>query len=178
MKSLFVISCFVALNLAIHAPVVAVNPYAVPCRRGRKTSWKNVSVSSSGSTELKHASGGSSLTSNKKVENLLMDDKARGKTVNHYKKVEKSRMIGDDVTSLETNGNSEIDVGSPALLRRSRRSRRQHHHHGLNWGYGGYGGYAGYAGHSHYGGYRSGYGRTHAAVLPQVGSNVWLGDSE
>ena len=147
-----------ALGIAVES-----HAYGVPCKRpSGDNSWNNVSVSSSGSTELKKATGGASLTSNKKVENLLMNDKRRGKSINHYRKAEKSRMIGEDVSSLETNGNAEIDIGSPALLKRSRRRRR---HHGGCWGrpWGGrrshnHWGGQGYV-HSHWGPY--GYERPH-----------------
>ena len=148
-----ILALLVASTLSIH---LSQGPYAAPCRRrpsrrSSDNSWDNISVSSSGATELKNATGGASLTSNKKVENLLMNDKARGKSVNHYRKSEKSRMIGETVSSLETNGNAEIDIGSPSLLKRSRRrrSRRRCGCWGRPWGYKRDNWGQGHWGHSH-----------------------------
>ena len=86
-----------------------------------------MAVQSSGTTAMKRGSGGTALTSNKRTEHLLISGKRS--SVSHLKKKNKTRIIGEDVTSIDTSGNAEINTGSAALLKRNRRGRHHHGHH-------------------------------------------------
>ena len=160
-----------------------------PKRCKKKGKWGNISVSSSGTSSLKNATDGGSYTSNQNVDNLLMTNAHTGTTVNHHKKRENSRLIGGDVTSIETSGNNEIDIGGAALLKKAGRGRRHKHRHGRHyhrpcyypgptygpWGYGGYGG--AYA-HAHAGANAWGsgpYGGANAYAHAHARSNRWGG---
>ena len=134
----------------------------IPPKR-RSNHWDKISVSSSGEAKLQNITDGASKVSNVKKENILM--RSHGKQLNQNRHVEKSRVIGGGITEVEVNGNNEIDVGSPALLKRAHRHGHGHHgHHGHGHGHyghhgygrrfpspcwnprpwGGYGGYGGY----------------------------------
>ena len=133
------------LTIALKTAMAGRRHGHFPCGYGYKRSrpWKNISVSSSGTTEMKNGSGGASITENKNVDNLLLKNHHTGSQINHFKKVANSRVIGKDVTSIETSGNNEIDIGGAALLKKSHGHGHGHghyyghghHHHGHLHGY-------------------------------------------
>ena len=126
------------------------------CKAGKTSSaWDKISVSSSGEAKLQNITDGASKISNVRKENILMQ--SHGKQLNQNRHVEKSRVIGGGITEIETNGNNEIDVGSPALLKKANQAHAPSHGHGH--GFGGYGHGHGYGGYGHgYGGYGHGHG--------------------
>jgi len=134
------------------------------CSKNKK--WSNLSVSSSGTATLKNATDGASYTANTNKENVLMTNAHTGVTLNHNKVRENSRLIGGDVTSIETSGNNEIDIGGAALLKKAGRKHKKHYHgHGHGYGpfpcYGGYPRpYYGYGGaHAHANAHAHAHGR-------------------
>ena len=141
------------------------------CRKNRKNNgaWRNIGITNNGSTELKNGTGGASLTSNKNVENLHLENCASGNKINHYKKTENSRLIAGQATSLETNGNSSIDIGAPSLLNKAHGHGHGHGHRHGPWGCGcwnygnpwGHGHGHGHHHHGHWGHSHWGHGHGH-----------------
>jgi len=155
------LSTFILLTIALGSTLAVRfgrHHHHHPCR-GHSKPWKNISVSSSGTTDMKNGSGGASITENKNVDNLLLKNNVTGSQINHFKKVASSRTIGRDVTSIETSGNNEIDIGGAALLKKS----GHRHGHGHGHGY--------YPYPVYYGGYRGGH--AHASAKASAKARSW-----
>ena len=156
------------------APIWSIHPHhgrVIPLCRKKSNAWKNLTVTSSGTTDMKHGSGGAAITSNKQVENLLLQNKHNHSQINHHKKTEKSRIVGREVTSIETSGNSVTDIGAPSLLGKV---HGHHHHHHRRRGCGCGGPWWGYS-NGAYPAYWNGYAgaSANAAAAASAGANAW-----
>ena len=149
----------------------------VPCQKGNP--WTNLTVTSSGTTDMKHGSGGAAMTTNKSIENLLLENKHTGSQINHHKKHEKSRIVGKDVTSIETSGNSVTDIGAPSLLGKLHHGHKHGHHGHGHWhghhGHHGCGGpwWGGDHEHSHYPAYWNQYHGAYSNASAKAKAHAW-----